>query len=128
MLCGFLIGEAKHGTVRASVFAPAAYQPQRLSDLFCRHKLSRQALMAQLTEPVLTILYPSQVFYFAPRRQPKRGRPRSYGQKCRVDRLVKHTPSRLQHQSTTLKIIRGKERTVRVYDAELLKNRILLYW
>src|SRR5688572_31110237 len=50
LLCGLLIGEAKHGTVRASAFAPAAYQPQRLSDLFCRHKLSRQALRAQLTE------------------------------------------------------------------------------
>jgi DDE superfamily endonuclease len=246
LLCGLLIGEAKHGTVRASVFAPAAYQPQRLSDLFCRHKLSRQALRAQLTEQVLTILYPSglparlfwladstltekpfvrrvasvdlfhrakrmvgrakhlqgqcyvfaahlyqtaqrqwasalvgallyvkgrsipqlvgdlaqqlrlpalvrqvwvvdrglasrplvqsldrlgqyilgrvrsnQVFYFAPRRQPQRGRPRSYGQKCRVDRLVKRFPERLQHQTTTLKI-RGKERTVRVYDAEML--------
>ena len=59
LLCGLLIGEAKHGTVRASVFAPAAYQPQRLSDLFCRHKLSRQALMARLTEHVLTLLYPS---------------------------------------------------------------------
>jgi hypothetical protein len=46
LLCGLLIGEAKHGTVRASVFAPPDYQPQRLSDLFCRHKLSRQALMA----------------------------------------------------------------------------------
>jgi DDE superfamily endonuclease len=246
LLCGLLIGEAKHGTVRASVFAPADYQPQRLSDLFCRHKLSRQALMAQLTERVLIILYPAgvperlfwladstltekpfvrrvasvelfhrakhlvgrakhlqgqcyvfaahlyqtahkhwasvlvgallyvkgrsipqlvgglaqqlrlpalvrhvwvvdrgiasrplvhsldrlgqyvlgrvrsnQVFYFAPRRQSKRGRPRSYGQKCRVDKLVKRTPWRLQHQSTTLKI-RGKERTVRVYDAEML--------
>jgi Transposase DDE domain len=246
LLCGLLIGEAKHGTVRASVFAPADYQPQRLSDLFCRHKLSRQALMAQLTERVLIILYPAgvperlfwladstltekafvrrvasvelfhrakhlvgrakhlqgqcyvfaahlyqtahkhwasvlvgallyvkgrsipqlvgglaqqlrlsalvrhvwvvdrgiasrplvqsldrlgqyvlgrvrsnQVFYFAPRRQSKRGRSRSYGQKCRVDKLVKRTPSRLQHQSTTLKI-RGKERTVRVYDAEML--------
>ncbi len=61
----------------------------------------------------------NQVFYFAPRRQPKRGRPRSYGQKCRVDRLVKRFPERLQHQSTPLKI-RGKERTVRVYDAEML--------
>src|SRR5215211_9492312 len=59
LLMGLLVGEAKHGTVRASVFAPAAYQPQRLSDLFCRHKLSRQALMAQLSEQVLTILYPS---------------------------------------------------------------------
>ncbi len=59
LLCGLLIGEAKHGTVRASVFAPAYYQPQRLSDLFCRHTLSRQAVMAQLTQHVLAILYPS---------------------------------------------------------------------
>jgi hypothetical protein len=61
LLCGLLIGEAKHGTVRAGVFAPADYQPQRLSDLFCRHKLLRQALMAQLTERVLIILYPAGV-------------------------------------------------------------------
>ena len=58
LLCGLLIGEAKHGTVRASVFAPAHYQPQRLSDLFCCHKLSRQALMAQLTQGVLTGAFP----------------------------------------------------------------------
>jgi hypothetical protein len=246
LLCGLLIGEAKQGTVRASVFAPAKYQPQRLSDLFCQHKLSRQALMAQLTERVLTTLYPgglperlfwladstltekpfvrrgasvdlfhrakrvigraqhlqgqcyvlaahlyqtarthwasvligallyvkgrsipqlvgdlaqqlrlpalvrhvwvvdrgiasrplvqsldclgqyivgrvrsNQVFYFAPRRQPGRGRRRTYGPKCRVDKLVKRFPKRLQHQTTTLKI-RGKERTVRVYDTEML--------
>ncbi|HEX2244479.1 MAG TPA: transposase [Gammaproteobacteria bacterium] len=246
LLCGLLIGEAKHGTVRASVFAPTDYQPQRLSDLFCRHKLSRRALMAQLTEKVLTTLYlaglperlfwladspltekpfvrrvapvelfhrakrvigrakhlqghcyvfaahlyqpaqkywasvlvgallyvkgrsippwvgdlaqqlrlpalvrhvwvvdrgiasrplvdssdrlgqyvlgrvrSNQVFYFAPRRQPCRGRRRTYGQKCRVDKLVKRFPERLQHQTTTLKI-RGKERTVHVYDAEML--------
>jgi hypothetical protein len=49
LLCGLLIGEAKQGTVRTSVFAPTNYQPQRLSDLFCRHKLSRQALTAHLT-------------------------------------------------------------------------------
>ncbi len=59
LLCGLLIGEAKHGTVRSSVFAPADYQPQRLSDLFCRHKLSRQALMVQLTQGVLSMLYPT---------------------------------------------------------------------
>jgi hypothetical protein len=246
LLCGLLIGEAKHGTVRASVFAPPDYQPQRLSDLFCCHTLSRQALMAQLTQGVLTALYTgglptrlfwladstltekpfvrrvasvdlfhrakrivgrathlqgqcyvfaahlyqtahkhwasvlvgallyvkgrsipqlvgdlaqqlrlpagvhhiwvvdrglvsrplvhsldrldqyvlgrvraNQVFYFAPRRQPKRGRPRSYGQKCRVDRLVKRFPERLQCQTATLKV-RGKDRTVRIYDAEML--------
>ena len=61
----------------------------------------------------------NQVFYFAPRRQPCRGRRRTYGQKCRVDKLVKRFPERLQHQTTTLRI-RGKERTVRVYDAEML--------
>jgi Transposase DDE domain len=246
LLCGLLIGEAKHGTVRASVFAPAHYQPQRLSDLFCRHKLSRQAVMARLTQGVLTTLYPgglparlfwladstltekpfvrrvasvelfhrakrlvgrakhlqgqcyvfaahlyqtaqkpwagvllgallyvkgrsiprlvgevaqqlrlparvrhvwvvdrglasrplvqsldrlgqyilgrvraNQVFYFAPRRQPCRGRPRSYGQKCHVDKLIKRFPERLCSQMATLKV-RGKERTVRLYDAQML--------
>src|SRR5215510_4090589 len=58
LLTGLLIGEVKVGTVRASVFAPADYWPQRLSDLFCRHKLSGQALMAHLAEVVLTALYP----------------------------------------------------------------------
>ena len=69
LLCGLLIGEAKHGTVRASVFAPPDYQPQRLSDLFCCHTLSRQALMAQLTQGVLTTLYtgglPTRLFWLA---------------------------------------------------------------
>jgi Transposase DDE domain len=69
LLCGLLIGEAKHGTVRASVFAPSDYQPQRLSDLFRCHKLSRQALMARLTQGVLTTLYagglPTRLFWLA---------------------------------------------------------------
>lgn len=59
LLMGLLVGEAKAGTVRASVFAPADYQPQRLSDLFCRHKLSHQAFMARLAHLALAILYPS---------------------------------------------------------------------
>jgi hypothetical protein len=58
LLTGLLIGEAKAGTVRASVFAPADYWPQRLSDLFCHHKLSGQALMAQLASLTLSALYP----------------------------------------------------------------------
>lgn len=58
LLTGLLIGEVKAGTVRASVFAPANYWPQRLSDLFCRHKLSGQALMAHLASLTLTSLYP----------------------------------------------------------------------
>ncbi len=59
LLTGLLAGEAKHGTVRASVFAPPDYQPQRLSDLFCRHKLSHQALMAALARLALAALYPA---------------------------------------------------------------------
>ena len=246
LLCGLLIGEAKHGTVRSAVFAPADYQPQRLSDLFCRHKLSRQALMAQLTRLVLTTLYPAglparlfwladstltekpfsecvaslgrfhrtkrvvgrakqlqghcyvfiahlyqtaqaprwasglcgallyvkgrsiphlvgdlagqlrlpagvrhvlvvdrgilsrplvqvldrqghfalgrarknQVFYFAPRRQPRRGRKRTYGQKCRVDQLVNRFADRLRQQTTKL-MLRGTEYVAEVSSAEM---------
>jgi hypothetical protein len=58
LLTGLLIGEAKAGTSRASVFAPADYWPQRLSDLFCRHKVSGQALMAHLAAVALAALYP----------------------------------------------------------------------
>src|SRR3954454_13776426 len=58
LLTGLLIGEAKAGTVRASVFAPADYWPQRLSDLFCRHRVSGQAVMAKLAAVALTQLYP----------------------------------------------------------------------
>jgi hypothetical protein len=58
LMMGILIGEAKYGTVRASVFAEADYWPQRLSDLFCRHKLSHQAFMAKLGEVALAYLYP----------------------------------------------------------------------
>ncbi len=59
LLTGLLVGEAKQGTVRSSVFAPAQYQPQRLSDLFCRHKLSHQAFIAALARLALVTLYPS---------------------------------------------------------------------
>jgi len=66
---GLLLGEAKYGTVRASVFAPPGYQPQRLSDLFCRHKFSPQAFMARLVEVVLGYLYarrlPERLFWIA---------------------------------------------------------------
>ena len=58
LLTGVLLGEAKAGTVRASVFAPADYWPQRLSDLFCLHKLSGQALMAHGAAVTLAHLYP----------------------------------------------------------------------
>jgi hypothetical protein len=58
LLAGILIGEAKHGTVRASVLANSDYQPQRLSDLFCCHRLSHQRLMAALAQLALGQLYP----------------------------------------------------------------------
>jgi hypothetical protein len=58
LLTGILIGEAKGGTVRASVFAPKDYWPQRLSDLFCRHKVSHQTFMAKLVEVALRVVYP----------------------------------------------------------------------
>jgi hypothetical protein len=58
LMTGILIGEAKYGTVRASVFAEADYWPQRLSDLFCRHQRSPQAFMAKLVEVALAHLYP----------------------------------------------------------------------
>ena len=247
LLTGILVGEAKQGTVRASVFAPADYQPQRLSDLFCRHKLSHQAFMATLARLVLQTLYPAgwparlfwiadatttekpyaervssvhwfhrtkrvagrttklkghcylfaahlyrsgqeqawasvlcgallyvkgrtlpqltgelagqlrlppavrhvwvvdrgllarpllraldkqgqfavgrgrrnQVVYFTPRRQKRgRGRKRTYGVKCRVDKLLTRFPQRLRYQRMKLQV-QGREREVRVADAEV---------
>ena len=249
LLTGLLIGEAKEGTVRSSVFAPASYQPQRLSDFFCRHKISHQAFMAKLASVALALLYPAglpnrlfwiadstttdkpfaervasiglfhrskqvvgrakhlkghcfvfaahlyrqtkaesqrwtsllvgsllyvkgktipslvgqlakhlrlpsgvrhvwlvdrgilsrtlirqlsaesqyvlgrarsnQVVYFAPRRQPRgRGRKRLYGQKCRVDKLLKRFPERLRQQPMEL-FVRGKQRRVQVHSAEV---------
>jgi hypothetical protein len=59
LLMGLLVGDAKQGTVRSSVFAAVGFWAQRLPDLFCRHKLSHQAFMARLTEIALLQLYPS---------------------------------------------------------------------
>lgn len=250
LITGLLVGEAKHGTVRASVFAPADYQPARISDFFTTHRVSPQKLMAKLTELVLRSCYggdlpkrmfwiadstntekpyaekmaalglfhrtkrivgrakhlkghcyvcaahlyqhldeqgqmcwasalcgallyvkgqsiPSlvghlaaqmrlpasirhvwivdrgiisrpllralealgqfalgrlkanQIVYFAPRRQPRQGRKKTYGQKCRVDQLVKRFPERLRKQSGKLQV-RGKQRKIEIYDAEIL--------
>jgi DDE superfamily endonuclease len=250
LITGLLVGEAKHGTVRASVFAPADYQPARISDFFTTHRVSPQKLMAKLTGLVLHSCYGSalpdrmfwiadgthtekpyaekiaslglfhrtkrivgrakhlkghcyvcaahlyqhldaqghlrwasalcgallyvkgqsipslagqlaaqmrlpegirhvwivdrgiisrpflraleaigqfalgrlkanQVVYFAPRRQSKKGRKKTYGQKCRVDQLVKRFPERLRKQSGKLQV-QGKERKIEIYDAEIL--------
>ena len=61
----------------------------------------------------------NQVFYFAPRRQPRRGRQRIYGQKCRVDRLDKRFCERLCRQTMKL-AVRGQERVAEVSSAEML--------
>lgn len=250
LITGLLVGEAKHGTVRSSVFAPADYQPARISDFFTTHRVSPQKLMAKLTELVLRLCYggtlperlfwiadsthtekpfaekiaslglfhrskrvvgrakhlkghcyvcashlyqhlddrgqmrwasmlcgvllyvkgrsipalvgalaaqlrlpegvrhvwivdrgiisrpllralealsqfalgrvrSNQVVYFAPRRQPKKGRKKTYGQKCRVDQLAKRFPDRLRKQHGQLHV-QGKERKVEIYDAEVL--------
>lgn len=250
LITGLLIGEAKHGTVRSSVFAPADYQPARISDFFTTHRVSPQKLMAQLTALVLRLGYggvlperlfwiadstqtekpyaekiaslglfhrtkrvigrakhlqghcyvcaahlyqhldaqgrlrwasvlcgallyvkgrsmpalagqlaaqlrlpagrrhvwivdrgiisrpflralealaqfalgrvrANQVVYFAPRRQPKRGRKKTYGQKCRVDQLLRRFPERLRKQCGALRV-QGQARKIEVYDAEVL--------
>jgi Transposase DDE domain len=250
LITGLLVGEAKHGTVRSSVFAPADYQPARISDFFTTHRVSPQKLMAKLTELVLRLCYggklpermfwiadstqtekpyaekiaslglfhrtkrvvgraqhlkghcyvcaahlyqhldargkmrwasvlcgallyvkgrsipalvgilvaqlrlpeairhvwvvdrgiisrpllralealsqfalgrvrANQVVYFAPRRQPKKGRKKIYGQKCRVDQLLRRFPDRLRKRRSKLPI-QGKERQVEIYDAEVL--------
>lgn len=250
LITGLLVGEARHGTVRSSVFAPADYQPARISDFFTTHRVSPQKMMAKLTELVLrschngvlpermfwiadsthtekpyaekiaslglfhrtkrvvgrarhlkghcyvcaahlyqhldargqmrwasalcgALLYvkgrsipalvgelaaqlrlpesirhvwivdrgiisrpllraleaifqfalgrmkSNQVVYFAPRRQPKKGRKKTYGRKCRVDQLVKRFPERLRQQRGQLHV-QGKERKIELYDAEVL--------
>jgi hypothetical protein len=250
LITGLLVGEAKHGTVRSSVFASANYQPARISDFFTTHRVSPQKLMAQLTALVLRLGYggvlperlfwiadstqtekpyaekiaslglfhrskrvvgrakhlkghcyvcaahlyqhldaqgrlrwasvlcgallyvkgrsipalvgqlaaqlrlpaglrhvwivdrgiisrpllralealaqfalgrvrANQVVYFAPRRQPKRGSKKTYGQKCRVDQLLKRFPERLRKQCGALRV-QGQARKIEVYDAEVL--------
>jgi len=54
LMTGILIGEAKYGTVRVSVFADADYRPQRLSDLFCRHRDYE-------TKPLSSSLHPTRL-------------------------------------------------------------------
>ncbi len=69
LITGLLVGEAKSGTVRASVFAPADYQPARISDFFTTHRVSPQKLMAKLTELVVRSCYgsdlPKRMFWIA---------------------------------------------------------------
>lgn len=62
----------------------------------------------------------NQVVYFTPRRQHKgRGRKKTYGAKCRMDKLLARFPERLRHQQIKLHV-QGRERDVQVADAEVL--------
>jgi hypothetical protein len=68
---------------------------------------------------VLGRLRSNQIVYFAPRRQPSRGRKKIYGRKCRVDLLLRNFPDRLPSHGVNLRV-QGKERAVKIYDAEIL--------
>lgn len=69
LMTGLLAGEAKGGAVRASVFAPADYQPSRISDFFTTHRVAPQRLMAALAGLVLRRVYgrqlPTRLFWIA---------------------------------------------------------------
>ncbi len=83
--------------------------------------ISRPLLRAfhTLSQFALGRVRANQVVYFAPRRQPKKGRKKTYGQKCRVDQLLRRFPDRLRKQRGEL-YVQGKERKVEIYDAEVL--------
>jgi len=69
LLTGWLVGEAKHGTVRSSVFAPAESQPARISDFFTTHRVSPPQWVAKLTELGLRLCdggaLPERLFWIA---------------------------------------------------------------
>ena len=73
LITGLLVGEAKHGTVRSSIFAPADYRPARISDFFTTHRVSPQAMMAELTALSWRLIYggklPERLFWLADRTQ-----------------------------------------------------------
>jgi hypothetical protein len=62
----------------------------------------------------------NQVIYCAPRRQARgRGRKKTYGAKCRVDKLLTRFADRLRHHPMKLRV-QGRERTLRVAEAQVL--------
>ena len=62
----------------------------------------------------------NQVVYFAPLRQlARRRRPKLFGQKYRVDKLLTRFPQRLRPQKMRPQMW-GKERTVNVFDSQVL--------
>lgn len=89
-ITGLLVGEAKRGTVRSNVFAPADYQPARISDFFTTHRVSPQKLMAKLTEIVLRLRHkgalPERMFWIADSAHIEYCRPR-------ISRKLNETPT-----------------------------------
>jgi hypothetical protein len=79
--------------------------------------------LAALDQFALGRLRANQIVYFAPRRQPKRGRRKIYGAKCRVSQLLQCFPHRLRATGCKLRV-QGQERVVEIYDAEVLLRRV----
>ena len=87
-----------------------------------RGLLSRPLLraLAQQEQFALGRVRRNQVVYFTPRRQRQgRGRKKSYGARCRLDKLLSRFPERLHHQRMKLHV-QGRERTIRVASAAVL--------
>jgi hypothetical protein len=58
LITGLLLGQARAGIVRASLYAPKTYNWRRLHDLLRRSAWSGTGLMVALTKMVLSALYP----------------------------------------------------------------------
>ncbi len=106
------------GQLAAQMRLPASIRHIWIVDRGIISRLLLRALEA-IGQFALGRLKANQVVYFAPRRQPRKGRKKTYGQKCRVDQLVKRFPDRLRKQSGKLQV-HGKERKLEIYDAEIL--------
>lgn len=123
-LCGALLYVKGHsiptlvGHLAAQMRLPNGLRHVWIVD---RGIISRPLLraLALLDQYALGRVKANQVVYFEPCRQPKKGRKRIYGQKCRVDQLIKKFPGRLRKQTDQL-LVQGKERRINIHDAEIL--------
>ena len=84
--------------------------------IVCRH-LCRA--LDELQQGLLGRLRCNQVVYFLPPPSPTGGRPRLFGDKCRVDQLRERYPGRLRRQEMKLRV-GGQRHTVEVSDLEIL--------
>lgn len=84
--------------------------------------LSRPLLRALTAQEQFALgrLRCTQRVYFTPRpRSPHQRRPRVFGQSCGVEQLLTPFPKRLRQPHPVLRV-RGRERAVEVYEAEIL--------